>query len=174
MLGSPHPCSSLSTPLPHITVNLSYDAHMKLHRGFTLIELLVVIAIIGILSSVVLASLNGARKKGRDARRISDLKQIQLALEMYYDSNSSEYPDALTSLAPTYISVVATDPQSAASYAYDNLTSAAAACAVATGVCSNYVIGATLEDTTVGALASDIDGTVGAVSCVDPVFCVQP
>ena len=46
------------------------------NKGFTLIELLVVIAIIGILSSVVLASLNTARSKGRDARRLSDLKQI--------------------------------------------------------------------------------------------------
>jgi prepilin-type N-terminal cleavage/methylation domain-containing protein len=53
--------------------------------GFTLIELLVVIAIIGILSSVVLASLNSARAKGRDARRMSDLHNIQLALELYYD-----------------------------------------------------------------------------------------
>nr|AQQ74998.1 hypothetical protein [uncultured bacterium] len=48
----------------------------KESSGFTLIELLVVIAIIGILSSVVLASLNSARAKGRDARRLSDLKQI--------------------------------------------------------------------------------------------------
>src|ERR1700754_2453812 len=96
----------------------------KQQRGFTLIELLVVIAIIGILSSVVLASLNGARKKGRDARRISDVKQIQLALEMYYDSNSSEYPDALSSLASTYISVVPTDPQSGQAYPWDNLTNA--------------------------------------------------
>ena len=48
----------------------------KLQKGFTLIELLVVIAIIGILSSVILASLNSARKKGRDSRRLQDLRQI--------------------------------------------------------------------------------------------------
>lgn len=144
--------------------------------GFTLIELLVVIAIIGILSSVVLASLNGARKKGRDARRISDLKQIQLALEMYYDSNSSEYPDATSSLETAYISKVPTDPQTAAAYSYDNLTSAGVACSVAGQVCSNYVIGATLEDTGNSALGSDIDadGLNGSVSCADPVYCVRP
>ena len=147
---------------------------MNKHKGFTLIELLVVIAIIGILSSVVLASLNGARKKGRDARRISDLKQVQLALELYYDSNSSEYPDAPSSLAPTYISVVPTDPQGGGAYSYDNLTSAAAACSVASGVCSNYVLGATLEDSTHSALSSDIDGSVGSVTCTDPVYCLQP
>jgi len=56
-------------------------------RGFTLIELLVVIAIIGILSSVVLASLNAARMKSRDARRMSDLAQIRIALEMYYNDH---------------------------------------------------------------------------------------
>ena len=64
----------------------------KQNRGFTLIELLVVIAIIGILSSVVLASLNTARQKSRDARRISDMKQIQLALELYFDANGNSYP----------------------------------------------------------------------------------
>jgi prepilin-type N-terminal cleavage/methylation domain-containing protein len=147
---------------------------MNSNRGFTLLELLVVIAIIDILSAVVLASLNGARKKGRDARRISDIKQLQLALEMSYDSNGTEYPDALSSLVPSYISMVATDPQTGAAYPYDNLTSTGAACSTASGVCATYVLGATLEDGTNAALSSDIDGTVGSVTCTDPTYCVQP
>lgn len=66
---------------------------MKSHtKGFTLIELLVVVAIIGILSSVVLTSLNGARAKGRDAQRITNLKQIQNALELYALDHNGSYP----------------------------------------------------------------------------------
>jgi len=68
-----------------------------MRRGFTLIELLVVISIIGILSSVVLASLNSARAKSRDARRVADLSQIRLALELYFDS-ARTYPSALADL----------------------------------------------------------------------------
>lgn len=60
-------------------------------KGFTLIELLVVISIIGVLASIVLASLNSARAKARDARRVSDFKQIQTALEFFYDSQG-RYP----------------------------------------------------------------------------------
>jgi len=57
-------------------------------KGFTLIELLVVIAIIGLLSSVVLVSLGPARKKARDAKRQSDIREINLAMEMCYDDSA--------------------------------------------------------------------------------------
>jgi general secretion pathway protein G len=57
----------------------------KINSGFTLIELLVVIAIIGLLSSVVMASLNSAREKGKIAKVQSDLKQLQLAIEFLFD-----------------------------------------------------------------------------------------
>lgn len=60
-------------------------------KGFTLIELLVVIAIIAMLSSLSVVALNSARAKSRDARRLSDIKQIRTALEMYYDNNQT-YP----------------------------------------------------------------------------------
>lgn len=65
----------------------------KNSRGFTLIELLVVVAIIGVLSSVVLASLNSARAKSRDARRISDMRNLQNAMELFYDQ-TGKYPQS--------------------------------------------------------------------------------
>ncbi len=63
----------------------------KTNKGFTLIELLVVIAIIGILSSVVLASLNSARNKGADANIKANLANARAQAELYYDGNSSSY-----------------------------------------------------------------------------------
>jgi len=56
----------------------------KNKKGFTLIELLVVIAVIGLLSSIVLVSMSPARKKAKDTRRMTDLKQISSAMELCY------------------------------------------------------------------------------------------
>ena len=150
----------------------------KRSRGFTLIELLVVIAIIGILASIVLASLSSARLKGRDARRIADLKQIQLALELYFDSTGNSYPTG-TSLAGLstggYMSSVPNDPSTNAVYTYQALTSASAACSATP--CPSYVIKAVLE-TNHAVLQNDVDGTVASVTCADSsadfFYCTRP
>ena len=63
----------------------------KKTNGFTLIELLVVISIIGLLSTLSVVSLNNARLKSRDAKRLSDVKQMQTALELYYN-DCNRYP----------------------------------------------------------------------------------
>lgn len=67
----------------------------KNKQGFTLIELLVVIAIIGLLSTLSIVALNQARARSRDARRIADIKQIQTAVEMYYNDLGA-YPTSIT------------------------------------------------------------------------------
>ncbi|MEI6304599.1 MAG: prepilin-type N-terminal cleavage/methylation domain-containing protein [Candidatus Taylorbacteria bacterium] len=61
-------------------------------RGFTLIEMLVVIAIIGILTGIIVTNLSGAKGKARDAKRVSDLSHIQLALQLYFD-RCGRYPE---------------------------------------------------------------------------------
>lgn len=66
-------------------------------KGFTLVELLVAVGIIGVLASVSVVSLNSVRQKGRDAKRISEVKQMQNALEAYYASNGS-YPLSVENL----------------------------------------------------------------------------
>lgn len=142
-------------------------------RGFTLIELLVVIAIIGILSSVVLASLNTARQKSRDARRIADIKQLQLALELYFDSKAT-YPSSTTQLAPTYISILPKDPLDGSAYGYAGLGSGA--------TCSSYHLSSTLEQTSHTALGADADASAGTACTgsaadaagTDPIYDVIP
>ena len=70
---------------------LFYFMSSKFRRGFTLIELLVVIAIIGILSTLAVVALNSARQRSRDAKRVSDIRQVQTAIELGY-SETGNYP----------------------------------------------------------------------------------
>lgn len=72
-------------------------------RGFTLIELLVVIAIIGLLSTVIAAPITQARKKGRDGKKVADIRQIVSALQQYADDNAGAYPNNITDLVPNYL-----------------------------------------------------------------------
>lgn len=71
-----------------------YNALMH-RRGFSLVELLVVIAIIGILASVVMASMTATQARARDARRLEDINTLQKALALYLIDNGT-YPIALS------------------------------------------------------------------------------
>lgn len=106
----------------------------KQNKGFTLVELLVVISLIGILSTLVIANLNSARERARDAQRKSDLRNIQTALRLYYNDNagypaSSSYNivacngtctwgSAWVNSSTTYMNILPKDPLSTQSYRY--------------------------------------------------------
>ena len=152
-------------------------------KGFTLIELLLVILIIGVLTGIALTVINsgGIRSKARDAQRISDLKKIQTALELYF-ADSRAYPassawilvdgagDILSStLKPNYINTFPVDPVSTpgapsdacsnpTSYRYNYQTS---------GSGSNYVLTAIVEIATsndgfeCSSLNNIVSGNVG-------------
>jgi prepilin-type N-terminal cleavage/methylation domain-containing protein len=141
---------------------------MKQRLGFTLIEMMVVIAIVGILSSLVLIGLGPVQQRGRDARRLSDLRQVQTGLELYYSKNGS-YPSADTwaklqqDLAGAAIGVskLPTDPRSAG-----DLNSANQYKYAADSSQSSYVLGATLEDKNNPSL----DSSIGSASFPAPDY----
>ncbi len=150
-------------------------------RGFTLVEILIVIAIIATLASVALVGLGPVQRNGRDTRRISDLRQVQNGVELYYAkcgyypggaqagtdctgfsaiSGWSSLQGALTG-SNLGVSKVPDDPRQGAAYMYGSTSG------------SSYVLGATLENANAPQLRDDIDGTVEGVNCADPVYCVQ-
>jgi type II secretion system protein G len=100
-------------------------------KSFTLIEILIVIVILGILTSLISGNFISSLKKGRDARRKSDLKQIQNALEMYYEDKKT-YPTSISfgnKLCETtscvsgekiYMQKVPNDPNSNFTYYYQS------------------------------------------------------
>jgi len=158
---------------------LSLNKNKKKNQdGFTLIELLVVVAIIGILATIVLVSLNTARMKARDVRRVADLRQVALALEMYYDDNTSTgYPGSSGSnqwdpcggsnaledaLEPNYMASVPCDPGTE-TYEYWVAPSK-----------NGYVLKAALENPDNPALDNDVEGDdVLGCDCDDPNYCLE-
>ena len=140
-------------------------------KGFTLIEILIVVAIIGILASVVLVGLGPLQRQGRDARRISDLKQVQTGLELFYNRNGSYPPTSAWGVLKTTleganvgITNIPIDPNSANSYYYgsDGTT---------------YVLGADLDDEenpvlTNGSKSPTVDTFTVPCTTAD-VYCVQ-
>jgi type II secretory pathway pseudopilin PulG len=121
---------------------------------------------------VVLASLGSARQRARDGKRISDLKQIQLALELYYDTQS-QYPIAgwsnlSTALTGTFMSVVPNDPNGPATTNSYGYYATPDGCDNQPGNrCTGYHIGGIMETTgQFGVLASDNDASIGGNNLV--------
>lgn len=144
---------------------MRHTYHHSTYRGFTFVELMAAIAIIGILSSVALASLSGARERARDSKRVTALSEMGVALELYYN-RCRVYPNpssgVLTAGATgtgcsttfgTYMSSVPVDPLSSSGRKYDYALSGA-----------KYVLRASLEQNN-AALTDDLDGTQVGLNC---------
>ncbi len=112
-------------------------------QGFTLIEILIVVAIIAILASVVMVGLGPTQQLGRDARRVSDLHEVQTGLELYYNAKG-QYPvvtgGSWATLQSTLmgasinVNTVPNDPTNGKSYQYGTDTNG-----------TTYILGANLE-----------------------------
>jgi general secretion pathway protein G len=131
----------------------------KQRQGFTLIEILIVVAIIAILASVVLIGLGPTQRAGRDARRLSDLREIQNGLELFYNkcgyypgtiasgacatTAPTKWSDLNTALSGVGVGSLPNDPNANQSYGYYEYNSN-----------DSYILGAALEDPSNGAFAN--------------------
>lgn len=131
-----------------------------------MIELLVVIAIIGILSSVVLASLNSARNKGADAAIKSNLANTRAQAELFYDSQATPTYEGVCNTSGTNTigsGVSAAAKAGSAAYTYNSGTNDAADIAAGIAVChdstSGWVAAAPLKTPSSGMFAYCVDST---------------
>ncbi len=163
-----------------------------MRNGFTLIEILIVVAIIAILASVVLIGLGPTQQSGRDARRLSDLHEVQNAIELYYQK-CGFYPGSVSGSGPTATCVslnsqtytgmsaailsagigitspLPLDPTNNATYYYFYGTNGA-----------TYILGATLENTN-NAVFSGYQNPLptsnvtmpGGQNCNSPEYCMS-
>lgn len=137
------------------------------NKAFTFIELMIVIAILGVLATLISGNFITSLKKGRDARRKTDLEQIQRALEMYYEDNKA-YPAAISfgvqlnhplgSGTKTYMQKVPNDPISANTYKYSSLV---ADCPDGAGTC--YILYSCIENSL--DLAAGVKQTGYGINC---------
>jgi prepilin-type N-terminal cleavage/methylation domain-containing protein len=140
---------------------------MKNNSGFTLIEMLIVIAIIAILAGIVLVGVSGFQASARDSRRISDIRNTQNLLELYYTQQGA-YPEVegWSNLETAMVDTTDALPQPSETggleYYYES----------SDGL--EYIVGAALERPNNAARenAATISGTVEGKDCVEDFYCV--
>ncbi|MFH1430373.1 MAG: type II secretion system protein [Candidatus Uhrbacteria bacterium] len=169
---------------------------MRQRKGFTLIELLVVIAIIGLLATLAVIAVSSARVKARDARRVSDIKQIQSALDLYatdksgyphlgidsalelgtgeatcIDSSVNGFVGTCTSGELVYMSRVPMNPAPGGqNYEYAAKNTDGTACSTA-NVCNDYRIDFILEGPTAELRDTTGDGTILCAATSSGITC---
>ena len=159
----------------------------RLRKGFTLIELLVVIAIIGLLSTLAVVALSSARQKARDAKRVSDIRQVIGALDLYATEKGG-YPtvvadttlgttvkcidDSVAGLVATcgagtkYMGLIPPNPTpNGADYKYLTSATTVATCTDATKACADFKITFTIEGDTGDLKKGACSATAAGMTC---------
>lgn len=168
------------------------------HNGFTIVELLIVIVVIGILAAITIVAYNGVQQRARDSRRVSDMKQVQKDLELFYTSQG-RYPITpggatwddhwgfmqqcltvgtncgftTTNFQP-FISSVPNDPLDNPSTSSDSDPTYYTGYENRTA--DNYILRVLLESSSDPALTNDADGgwrTSVDGGCNDPWYCIK-